>query len=222
MIAAAAAAVVGDHSTDELVDVDDGMDPSSMHQEQAQQQPPDGPPSGPPPMYYQYPPSHHHHHMGYPPPPPPPPHHHHHHAGYMMDPMYGAPTTVVVSHQYPQAMHHHHIMQPPPPPQAPQQQQHLRGSSRSGHLDAAAAGKIPKYKKAPDAPKRFKSAFIIFSAEKHRVIKESLAEEGRSEKVGEICASAVWKSCPEFSLLCLLFQCRLQTLPKWSVRHGEN
>ena len=29
----------------------------------------------------------------------------------------------------------------------------------------------PKFKKAPDAPKRFKSAFIIFSAEKHKEIK---------------------------------------------------
>jgi hypothetical protein len=42
----------------------------------------------------------------------------------------------------------------------------------------------PKYKKAPDAPKRFKSAFIIFSAEKHKEIKEDLAKLGRAEKVG--------------------------------------
>lgn len=41
----------------------------------------------------------------------------------------------------------------------------------------------PKYKKAPDAPKRFKSAFIIFSAEKHKEIKAKLAEQGRVEKV---------------------------------------
>jgi HMG (high mobility group) box len=41
----------------------------------------------------------------------------------------------------------------------------------------------PKYKKAPDAPKRFKSAFIIFSAEKHKEIKENFAKKGRSEKV---------------------------------------
>jgi hypothetical protein len=46
---------------------------------------------------------------------------------------------------------------------------------------AAAAG--AKYKKAPDAPKRFKSAFIIFSAEKHKEIKENYAKEGRIEKV---------------------------------------
>jgi hypothetical protein len=48
---------------------------------------------------------------------------------------------------------------------------------------AAKAGASPKYKKAPDAPKRFKSAFIIFSAEKHKEIKEDLAKQGRSEKV---------------------------------------
>lgn len=46
-----------------------------------------------------------------------------------------------------------------------------------------AASAAPKYKKAPDAPKRFKSAFIIFSAEKHKTIKEDLAKLGRSEKV---------------------------------------
>jgi hypothetical protein len=41
----------------------------------------------------------------------------------------------------------------------------------------------PKYKKAPDAPKRFKSAFIIFSAEKHKEIKDDLIKQGRTEKV---------------------------------------
>lgn len=48
---------------------------------------------------------------------------------------------------------------------------------------AAAANKPAKYKKAPDAPKRFKSAFIIYSAEKHKAIKEDLAKQGRAEKV---------------------------------------
>lgn len=49
---------------------------------------------------------------------------------------------------------------------------------------AAASSKGgPKYKKAPDAPKRFKSAFIIFSAEKHKEIKEDLISQGRTEKV---------------------------------------
>ena len=48
---------------------------------------------------------------------------------------------------------------------------------------AMASSAPPKYKKAPDAPKRFKSAFIIFSAEKHKEIKEELAKQGKTEKV---------------------------------------
>ena len=40
-----------------------------------------------------------------------------------------------------------------------------------------------KYRKAPDAPKRFKSAFIIFSANKHKEIKASKTLEGKTEKV---------------------------------------
>lgn len=52
-------------------------------------------------------------------------------------------------------------------------------------LSAAAKGPAPvkKYKKAPDAPRRFKSAFIFFSIEKHREIRESLASGGEVEKV---------------------------------------
>jgi hypothetical protein len=41
-----------------------------------------------------------------------------------------------------------------------------------------------KYKKAPGAPRRFKSAYMFFSTEKHRSIREELAEKGKSEKVG--------------------------------------
>jgi hypothetical protein len=47
----------------------------------------------------------------------------------------------------------------------------------------------PKYKKAPDAPKRFKSAFIIFSAEKHKAIKDDLLSQGRTEKVSGIISA---------------------------------
>ena len=54
----------------------------------------------------------------------------------------------------------------------------------AGKVSSAAAPQ--KYKKAPDAPKRFKSAFIIFSAEKHKEIKEDLAKKGRSEKVSSL------------------------------------
>lgn len=57
------------------------------------------------------------------------------------------------------------------------------------------ASAAPKYKKAPDAPKRFKSAFIIFSAEKHKEIKEDLLKQGRSEKTTDIAklVSESWR-----------------------------
>jgi hypothetical protein len=51
------------------------------------------------------------------------------------------------------------------------------------HVIPNASSSAPKYKKAPDAPKRFKSAFIIFSAEKHKEIKSEMAKHGRTEKV---------------------------------------
>jgi len=51
---------------------------------------------------------------------------------------------------------------------------------------ASKAGKPTKYKKAPDAPKRFKSAFIIFSAEKHKEIKKTLLAEGRAVRVRKV------------------------------------
>jgi len=57
------------------------------------------------------------------------------------------------------------------------------------HAAAAPAtgkgGAPARYKKAPDAPKRFKSAFIIFSAEKHKSIKAEHQKEGKAEKVRE-------------------------------------
>jgi hypothetical protein len=56
-------------------------------------------------------------------------------------------------------------------------------ATTGGGRKAKNAGGVTRMKKAPDAPKRFKSAFIIFSAEKHREIKEALAKEGRTEKV---------------------------------------
>jgi hypothetical protein len=42
---------------------------------------------------------------------------------------------------------------------------------------------VKKFKKAPEAPRRFKSAFIFFSIDKHRQIRESLSREGTKEKV---------------------------------------
>lgn len=40
-----------------------------------------------------------------------------------------------------------------------------------------------KYKKAPGAPRRFKSAFIFFSTEKHKEIRQGLGLDGAKEKV---------------------------------------
>jgi hypothetical protein len=66
-------------------------------------------------------------------------------------------------------------------------------------IPAAATGHgrsiVGRFKKAPDAPKRFKSAFIIFSAEKHKEIKEKHAEVGRTEKTTDIAklVSEAWR-----------------------------
>ena len=67
-----------------------------------------------------------------------------------------------------------------------QQQQQHQPEPASPAVASGGKHKPPfgaRFKKAPDAPKRFKSAFIIFSAEKHREIKEKYATEGRTEKV---------------------------------------
>lgn len=40
-----------------------------------------------------------------------------------------------------------------------------------------------KLKKAPGAPRRFKSAFIFFSTEKHREIRERMGDESSKAKV---------------------------------------
>lgn len=47
----------------------------------------------------------------------------------------------------------------------------------------AAHHKRAKYKKAPGAPKRFKSAFIFFSTEKHKEIRAEMGDKGSAEKV---------------------------------------
>lgn len=40
-----------------------------------------------------------------------------------------------------------------------------------------------KYKKAPQAPRRFKSSYMFFSTEKHRSIRQELAEKGEIDKL---------------------------------------
>lgn len=47
--------------------------------------------------------------------------------------------------------------------------------------------KASQLKKAPDAPKRFKSAYILFSAEKHKEIRAQLEKKGQSDRVSRSC-----------------------------------
>lgn len=47
-------------------------------------------------------------------------------------------------------------------------------------ITAAAKSTKMKFKKAPDAPKRFKSAFIFFSSEKHKEIRCQMKADGIS------------------------------------------
>ena len=46
--------------------------------------------------------------------------------------------------------------------------------------------RIPRYKKAPGAPKRFKSAFIFFSTWKHKEIRKQLGKGNATESVSII------------------------------------
>jgi hypothetical protein len=43
--------------------------------------------------------------------------------------------------------------------------------------------KVKKLRKAPDAPRRFKSAFIFFSIEKHRQLRDILSLDHKKERV---------------------------------------
>jgi len=56
-----------------------------------------------------------------------------------------------------------------------------------------------KYKKAPGAPKRFKSAFIFFSTAKHKEIRKVLGEKGKdTEKTTNVAklVSEAWRELP--------------------------
>mmetsp|Transcript_11100 Transcript_11100/g.32120 ORF Transcript_11100/g.32120 Transcript_11100/m.32120 type:complete len:413 (-) Transcript_11100:360-1598(-) len=58
-----------------------------------------------------------------------------------------------------------------------------------------------KYKKAPQAPRRFKSSYMFFSTVKHKKIREELAEKGEGQKLSttEVAkmVSQAWKALPE-------------------------
>lgn len=61
-----------------------------------------------------------------------------------------------------------------------------------------------KYKKAPGAPKRFKSAFIFFSTAKHKEIRKKLGAEGNgTEKVRPVIV--IWYlACRESNSISLI------------------
>uniref|UniRef100_A0A7S4AU04 HMG box domain-containing protein n=1 Tax=Pseudo-nitzschia australis TaxID=44445 RepID=A0A7S4AU04_9STRA len=58
-----------------------------------------------------------------------------------------------------------------------------------------------KYKKAPQAPRRFKSSYMFFSTMKHKLIRGELSEKGEGQKVSttEVAkmVSRAWKALPE-------------------------
>lgn len=58
-----------------------------------------------------------------------------------------------------------------------------------------------KYKKAPQAPRRFKSSYMFFSTKKHKEIRAELAEKGEGKKLSttEVAkmVSQAWKALPE-------------------------
>ena len=43
--------------------------------------------------------------------------------------------------------------------------------------------KTAKFKKAPQAPRRFKSAYMFFSTDQHKQIRDAMGKEGIAEKV---------------------------------------
>jgi hypothetical protein len=72
-------------------------------------------------------------------------------------------------------------------PQITGEDRHSKKTSGDQNDDEtpSVAKKMPaaRFKKAPQAPRRFKSAFIFFSSEKHRQIREQMGEKGVTEKV---------------------------------------
>jgi hypothetical protein len=59
----------------------------------------------------------------------------------------------------------------------------LKNSGKKVSVESKVKANIGKYKKAPGAPRRFKSAFIFFSTEKHKEIRQGLGTDGAKEKV---------------------------------------
>lgn len=70
---------------------------------------------------------------------------------------------------------------------------------------------IGKFKKAPEAPKRFKPAFIFFSAEKHKEIRSQLGENSSAVRVStaktKIEGVTKSKRIQQYLFVTLLFWC---------------
>ena len=50
-----------------------------------------------------------------------------------------------------------------------------------------------KYKKAPQAPRRFKSAYMFFSTEKHKSIRQENGEKLQTTEIAKLVSHA-WKT----------------------------
>ena len=90
----------------------------------------------------------------------------------------------------------------------------------STELHRAAVGlPVAKFKKAqrvvPQPPKRLRSAFIIFSAEKHKEIRAGLEAQGITEKV---CMSKVFEAYHLFFIHTLITDLELSLRLHWTTR----
>jgi len=61
-----------------------------------------------------------------------------------------------------------------------------------------------RYCKPAEAPKRFKSAFIFFTIERHKKIREQLADDGCKKKGGKVRNSMVFLSLHVLRANCLI------------------
>jgi hypothetical protein len=61
-----------------------------------------------------------------------------------------------------------------------------------------------KYKKAPNAPRRFKSSYMFFSTQKHKEIREERTRAGEDPKVSIIPLRFLWLSSSVLTLSCYL------------------
>lgn len=75
---------------------------------------------------------------------------------------------------------------PEPPnkeaPESPKQSDERLPAKKPAHSRPTGDCRV-RFRKAPGAPRRFKSSYMFFSTERHKSIREGLEKEGRKEKV---------------------------------------